>query len=241
MKYLTRAQCGLVPPKYRNAMSSFRNGIFQHHGASANYPSDPIQVWRGYQRYHMQSLGWSDIGYNWGVTHDGRILEGRGWGISGGHTVGYNSTAHAVSYIGDSSSAPVPEVALNALREVHDEQDRRYGRGPHRGHYEVNQTGCPGTHLIAWMNQGMPVDRPGIPTPPDPTEEETMRIIYAKKPGGGYTPNAVWNGGGTRERMEDDGLVALFGANWASLPIRAEVDFDWYDGLRPVGSANIWE
>lgn len=240
MKFLTRAECGLRPPKYRNAMSSYRNGVFTHHGASPNYPPDPIGTWRGYQNWHMDAMGWSDIGYSWGVTHEGQILEGRGWGISGGHTQGYNSTSHAACYIGTSDTAPVPDVALRALRTVHDEHDRLFGASPHRGHLEVNQTSCPGTGLQPWMDAGMPVSGPGIPTPPDPTEEETMRIIYAKKPGGGWEPNAIWNGGGTRERMEDPGLVALFGANWADLPIRVEVDHAWYMGLRPVASDNVW-
>ena len=40
---------------------------------------------RGTQNYHMDSLGWSDIGYNYLIGDDGRIYEGRGPWRQGAH------------------------------------------------------------------------------------------------------------------------------------------------------------
>jgi hypothetical protein len=39
----------------------------------------------------MDTNGWADIGYSFGVGEDGRIYEGRGWDRVGAHTSGYNS------------------------------------------------------------------------------------------------------------------------------------------------------
>jgi len=102
----------------------------------------------------MDAKGWSDIAYSWLVDKNGTIYEGRGWGISGAHTVGYNSTAHAVCYIGNSSANAAPPVAKAAINAVIDEHNRRYGKGYVRPHNAVNSTACPGTDLTSWVNGG---------------------------------------------------------------------------------------
>ena len=35
--------------------------------------------WYSFQNYHMNSLGWSDVGYNFLIGEDGYIYEGRGF------------------------------------------------------------------------------------------------------------------------------------------------------------------
>lgn len=237
-----RETIGLRPPNYTRQMVT-HEGFFVHHGVSPNFPDDPHSVWRGYQNYHMNTHGWSDIGYSFGVTAEGELLEGRGWGIHGTHTIGYNNRAHAVCYVGNSSTAPVPNVALQAIVGLFEEHDRRYNRQGYRDyHGRVNSTSCPGTFLTDWVRDGCPISGQSPPPPTiDPDEEDDMRIIYAAKPGGGHTPNAVWAGEGTRERMEDPGLAALFGADWANSPLRVLVDYDWYMGLKAVASKNKWE
>lgn len=46
---------------------------------------------RGYQKYHMDTNKWDDIGYNFLVGGDGDIFEGRGWLYEGTHCKGLNS------------------------------------------------------------------------------------------------------------------------------------------------------
>ena len=64
-------------------MSTPVSRVFIHHGAGSLPPCTNQEacssIWKGYQNYHMDSNGWDDIGYNWGVGEDGRVYEGRGW------------------------------------------------------------------------------------------------------------------------------------------------------------------
>jgi peptidoglycan recognition protein len=55
---------------------------------------------QGFQDYHMDSNGWSDIGYNFLVGGDGNIYEGRGWERVGAHAPGYNSNSMGICFIG---------------------------------------------------------------------------------------------------------------------------------------------
>ena len=57
---------------------------------------------------------WSDIGYNFLIGGDGRVYEGRGWGVQGAHTYGYNSIAVGICYIGDFTSVMPTPAQLQA-------------------------------------------------------------------------------------------------------------------------------
>jgi hypothetical protein len=167
MAYITRAEWGARPPKTRKAISS-SEGMFTHYTGgprAANRAAGVAQV-KGIQRFHMDTRGWADIGYSFLVDDEGNIYEGRGWGVAGGHTEGWNSRSHAVCAILNDGQQPTPQM-LAALRFVHDEHDRRYGNGFHRSHRDVNSTSCPGNILHGWMQAGMPVAG-GAPTPPPP-------------------------------------------------------------------------
>jgi peptidoglycan recognition protein len=56
---------------------------------------------KGFQDYHMDTNGWSDIGYNFLVGGDGNIYEGRGWIRVGAHTPGYNINSMGICLIGN--------------------------------------------------------------------------------------------------------------------------------------------
>ncbi|KAJ8930233.1 hypothetical protein NQ314_016959, partial [Rhamnusium bicolor] len=67
--------------------------VVVHHSAtpSCNSTEDCKSRVKGFQNYHMQTLGWKDIGYNFLIGGDGNIYEGRGWGIHGAHVPKYNA------------------------------------------------------------------------------------------------------------------------------------------------------
>ncbi|KAF5402092.1 Peptidoglycan recognition protein 5 [Paragonimus heterotremus] len=50
---------------------------------------------RSFQNYHMNTQKWSDIGYSFLVGNDGKVYEGRGWGVVGAHAKGANSRSVA--------------------------------------------------------------------------------------------------------------------------------------------------
>lgn len=52
------------------------------------------------QEFHMGSYGWSDIGYNFLISSDGKVYVGRGWNIEGAHTKGYNKGSVGIAFIG---------------------------------------------------------------------------------------------------------------------------------------------
>src|SRR5690606_8313 len=79
---------------------------FVHHTASGNnYTcSQAPSLIRGFYRYHVVSLGWRDIGYNFLIDKCGRIYEGRAGGVAkavlGAHTLGFNSNSMGIAVIG---------------------------------------------------------------------------------------------------------------------------------------------
>ena len=92
---VTRAQWNARSPTSISYMTLPVKYVFIHHGAgpstACTTQSACSSTWKSYQNYHMDTNGWADIGYSFGVGEDGRIYEGRGWDRVGAHTSGYNS------------------------------------------------------------------------------------------------------------------------------------------------------
>ena len=141
-----------------------------HHTAGANDYSqtDVPAILRGIYRYHTQTLGWADIGYNLLVDRFGRIFEGRHGGIErpvvGAHASGYNSGSVGVAALGcfDDScrGGAVSSAMLDALDQVVAWKFARHGIDPYGtsqegstrlptivGHRDVGSTACPGGEL----------------------------------------------------------------------------------------------
>lgn len=176
MEYVTRAESGLVAPTSISRISASL-GIFTHWTAG---PVD--QTVRQIQQFHMgPSRGWTDIAYSWLVDQNGTIFEGRGWGRSGAHTQGYNSSSHAVCAI-CGHDGEVTEVMLDGLSRVHREHDRLYGAGFHLPHRDANgaSTACPGDKLAAWTRggfEGVPLSEQTIIDAVAGFEHDTRRLI----------------------------------------------------------------
>uniref|UniRef100_A0A8C5TWD6 Peptidoglycan recognition protein family domain-containing protein n=1 Tax=Malurus cyaneus samueli TaxID=2593467 RepID=A0A8C5TWD6_9PASS len=56
---------------------------------------------RDIQRFHQDTRGWDDIGYNFLVGSDGSVFEGRGWHRVGAHARGHNTRSYGVAIVGD--------------------------------------------------------------------------------------------------------------------------------------------
>lgn len=71
----------------------------------------------GMHRYHA-GQGWGGIGYNFLVTQSGNRYEGRGWGRTGAHTAGRNSSSVGICLVIDGSRhAPTP-AAVEAVEAI---------------------------------------------------------------------------------------------------------------------------
>ena len=157
--------------------------MFVHHTVDTNgYSRDDVNsMVLGICRFHRNTNGWSDMGYNFLVDKYGRIYEGRDGGISravvGAQAQGWNAQSSGVANIGDFSLTGQSSAGLRALDrliswklDVHGTprggttvmtsaggSTNRYSAGDRvrfkriSGHRDGNTTACPGSSLYAQL------------------------------------------------------------------------------------------
>jgi hypothetical protein len=165
----TRAQWGADESIRRNAPSYGKVMVaIVHHTDNANtYAAAQVPAMlRAIYSYHVQTLGWSDVGYNFLVDRFGRIWEGRYGGMDravvGAQTMNFNSVSTGVSVIGNFEIATVPQVVTNTLKRILawrlsvaaiPATGKVVANGlslPRiSGHRDANPTDCPGRYLYA--------------------------------------------------------------------------------------------
>ncbi|WP_103530497.1 N-acetylmuramoyl-L-alanine amidase [Streptomyces sp. SM11] len=97
---------------------------FVHHSATGNNYTckQAPSMLRSIYRYHTQSSGWRDIGYNFAIDKCGNIYEGRAGGVAravlGAHTLGFNTNTMGVAVLGTYSSTNPPAAAVNAVSKL---------------------------------------------------------------------------------------------------------------------------
>jgi uncharacterized protein with LGFP repeats len=151
--------------------------VHVHHTATANdYRRREVpSILRAIYRYHTQTLGWFDIGYNFLVDRFGRTWVGRSGGpsrlVRGAHTLGFNSRSVGVAVLGNTDSEVPTHEAVRALVQLAawklDKYDRQavgtvwvrsegsdlFPSGTRvrlpviDGHRDTNSTACPGENL----------------------------------------------------------------------------------------------
>ena len=156
---------------------------FVHNTVTANdyAPGDSAAIVLAICRYHRNSNGWNDIGYNFLVDKYGQVFEGRAGGVDqpviGAQAQGYNRFSTGVSAIGTYSAVPLPEPGVQALARViawkltiggvptqgtivetsGGGSLNRYGSGTPvtlnriAGHRDGDATDCPGNSLYAQL------------------------------------------------------------------------------------------
>ncbi|XP_071102540.1 peptidoglycan-recognition protein SC1a-like [Haliotis cracherodii] len=154
-RIITRAEWGARAPKYViGKMGITPKYVFVHHGATApcyNEAACKAEV-LSYQKYHMDTHGWPDIGYSFVVGEDGHAYEARGWDTIGAHTYGYNSVGLGICVIGNFMERLPNQAALNTLKQLINcgvSNGKISSTYILRGHRDMpdNQTACPGQKL----------------------------------------------------------------------------------------------
>lgn len=72
---------------------------------------------RSMDRYHREQ-GWGGIGYNWLGFQSGNVYEGRGWGRTGAHTVGRNSSSYGVCLVIDGTEHAPTRALIESVEAV---------------------------------------------------------------------------------------------------------------------------
>lgn len=103
----------------------------------------------------------SEVPYSWVVFSgtapaDCVVAEGRGFGVTGAHTVGFNSTRYGVAYPGDASVETITPGVLEGIRWVGRHLADPAGAARTFGHRDIKATECPGDHLYAKLGQVQP-------------------------------------------------------------------------------------
>ncbi|MDX2565066.1 peptidoglycan recognition protein [Streptomyces sp. TX20-6-3] len=97
---------------------------FVHHSATGNNYTcaQAPSVLRSIYRYHVQSSGWRDFGYNFAVDKCGNIYEGRAGGVAkpvlGAHTLGFNTNSMGIAVLGTFTKTTPPAAVVTAVARL---------------------------------------------------------------------------------------------------------------------------
>jgi hypothetical protein len=107
------------PPSYGVVQMAF-----VHHTVTANdyTPEQSGSIVLGIAKYHRDTNGWNDIGYNFLVDQYGQVFEGRAGGVDqavvGAQAQGFNTQSTGVAVLGTFSGVPIPEPAIAAIAQL---------------------------------------------------------------------------------------------------------------------------
>ena len=220
----TRSDWGARPASHVNSLdySQVRDLIVHYPGTASPIARDDESIrraLRGWQDYHIDKKGWSDLAYNVAVDQMGRVWEGRGYDRRDGATSGRGGTSMSILAMVANDEAPT-DLMLSGILRVITEGKRRAPNAAVGPHCNYVSTTCPGTALRLWLAAGRPAPSgtpseaatsapaatPTMPAPPFPLPNGSYfgpRSGPAKSVSGYYSHREdlrVW-----QQRMKDRG------------------------------------
>ncbi len=139
------------------------NAIVHHTVNSNNYgPGDSVGMLRGIWAYHVQTLGYCDIAYNFLIDNYGVPFEGRLGGIDqpvlGAHSLNWNTGTTGIAVLGTFSSVLPSNTTLGTLEDLIRWKFKVHGVNPFDvdyahilGHRDTSATECPGQALYDYL------------------------------------------------------------------------------------------
>ena len=194
MNIIPRSGWNAAPARSRYQIATPTRDLWLHHTASASIDVGIKGQWwddvRGIQAFHQgPQRGWSDIAYSF-LIGGGQAFEGRGAGITGGHTKGHNTTSHAICLVGDYSWMEPKAEDLEAIAQlVAHGINHGWWRGLTGAHRDASgqNTTCCGDLLA----REIPNIRKRVDEILNPQEEDMTAAIIAAYITGGRTPDRI--------------------------------------------------
>lgn len=142
-------------PTCRSLTNPYR--LVVHHTASpTNDTFTPEARLRQTQAFHMDTRGYCDIAYNFLMSRDARVWEGRGDGVLGGHTLNQNAGNMALCIIGTYTTDTLTPQQSCGVAGWMAWQSSLHGitlnRTNIKGHREWGATACPGDTVFAQLD-----------------------------------------------------------------------------------------
>jgi N-acetylmuramoyl-L-alanine amidase len=135
---------------YPGSLADAYSTVVIHH-SSAMLSSGETML--SIQAIHMDSNGWADIAYHYGIDHDGLIYEGRDIRARGASVAGHNTGTIGVVVMGNFEFDYPLAGQLTALQTLVNWLATTYTLTHLAGHGEFNpESVCPGQHLIEYLD-----------------------------------------------------------------------------------------
>jgi hypothetical protein len=173
-------------------------------------------------------LGWCGFGYNYFLTKDGRIHQGRPLQFCGGGALEHWSDVGVCLEGNYDVEEAMPPKQLRAAQELHDYLNKRYPGIGHRRHRDVpqNQTACPGRHFpFHAIREGVPDEREPIKLTAKHISVPRMNKVKAGWRTVGF---AGWY---RRVKAQGDGDRVVVYADHVVLPVPVTLPWWWDDML----------
>jgi hypothetical protein len=112
-----------VPPRNPPSYGTVQAAFVHHTVTAVDYaPEESAGIVLGIARYHRDSNGWNDIGYNFLVDRYGVIFEGRAGGteaaVIGAQAQGWNSYSTGIACLGTFTNIPLDAPAIESLARL---------------------------------------------------------------------------------------------------------------------------
>lgn len=182
--------------------------------AASTLSLSEAQKIRAIESYHAGTLGWNGIGYSFLVFPDGTVAEGRGWGRSGSHTEGRNSTAVGLCFLGHGDLQPATEAQWASSRWLIGEGIRGGHLRPNpkiSGHRNYSKKGksCPGNLIYPHIGRLRGITGPVDLDPEGPEMNDEERRLLADVLAAARDAAAEARGAGFRAVALEERLIRV--------------------------------
>lgn len=118
-----RAEYGRGSPMRRPAELVIIHHFWRPHIEPTATPDREREIMRAVEEFHggkksEGKMGWAGLAYQFVIFLSGRVYEGRGWGRSGAHTRGKNSSSVGIAFAMDGDRHPLTQEAAEACRHL---------------------------------------------------------------------------------------------------------------------------